>query len=780
VTDDATLRDRESSAPPPLPPLLGLALIIIAVGIGTLLLFLPRAGRPPATPGSGVAAAPAPDAPQAPLVSAANGAGGAANPPASPPSGGTPAVPPAAPPTAPPTAPPADEKLDLGLTLRFSGAHGATDQRPARVISLYVGEHESPTPFLEPGAFSATWDGYITLDVWNKLTFSAEGAGAFTLTINGAPVLDVSGATFPEQGKTLRLEKGKNHVVALYKSLENGSGHVRLLWSCADFPAEPVPAPMFTHNINDKPLKLAQKLRRGRELVATLRCTRCHASDATAAAAMPELATDAPDLRDAGGRLNAAWMAAWIADPKSLRANATMPRVLHGADAAAIQAQAADLSAYLTSLGHAEADPALGDKEVVAGGRLFAKLGCVACHLANSDGPAYVDLSALKAKWKPAALAAFLREPTKHYQWIRMPTFGFNADQAKQLAAYLLSREAKAVPAGPAGDAARGKALAAASGCASCHQLGEGAAPALKAPSLLEAGKKPARGCLASEAAERGAAPDFALEGGDFLALRAFLASDQAALKRESLPEFAERRITALRCSACHERDGNDALLTSYSGETDKLLAELPAPPEDPADANDPGLASEGNAAANNPCPLLTFTGDKLRPEWLGAFVAGKIAYRTRPWLNRHMPFFPAGASQLAQGLAEEHGHPPVTPKDEQPQNPPPASIGKELIGQNHGLACSFCHGVGAAAPVAVFEAPGINLGYAASRLQKDFFHRWMRYPTRFDPTTRMTKFASDDGTTPLKDVLGGKADDQFEAVWQYLVEVNKMTDFAH
>jgi cytochrome c553 len=765
VTDDATLGERESSGTPPLPPLLGIVLIAVAVVIGALLLFLPHADRP-AIAVLAVAPAPTPTPSPAPGVASAGGAPAA------------PAAPPTAP--APAPAPAADEKLDLGLTLRFSGAHGATDQRTARVVSLFVGEREAPTPFLEPGAFTATWDGYITLDVWNKITFTAEGAGAFTLTVNGAPVLDLSGASFPGEGKTLRLEKGKNHVVAVYKSLENGAGQVRLLWASADFPAEPVPAPMFTHNVNDKPLKGALRLRRGRELVATLRCTRCHASDATTGAVMPELATDAPDLRDAGGRLNAAWMAAWIAEPKALRANATMPRLLHGKDAAGIQGQAGDLAAYLASLGTAESDPALGDKEVAAGGRLFAKLGCVACHIANSDGPAYVDLASLKAKWKPAALAAFLREPTRHYQWIRMPTFGFNADQAKQLAAYLLTREAKAAPEATKGDAARGKALAAASGCASCHQLGEGTASALKAPSLVEAGKKPARGCLASEAADRGTAPDFALEGGDLLALRAFLASDQAALKRESLPEFAERRITALRCSACHERDGNDALLTSYSGETDKLLAELPAPPEDPADANDPGLASEGNAAANNPCPLLTFTGDKLRPEWLGAFVAGKVAYRTRPWLNRHMPFFPAGATALAQGLAEEHGHPPVTPKDVVPKGAPAASIGKELIGQNHGLACIFCHGVGAAAPVAVFEAPGINLGYAANRLQKDFFHRWMRYPTRFDPATRMTKFTSDDGTTPLKDILAGKADDQFEAVWQYLVEVNAMSDFPH
>jgi mono/diheme cytochrome c family protein len=458
-----------------------------------------------------------------------------------------------------------------------------------------------------------------------------------------------------------------------------------------------------------------------------------------------------------------------------------MPRLMHGKDAADILAQSADISAYLSTLGKADADPSLGDKEIAAGGQQFAKLGCVACHLANSDGPAHVDLSHLKAKWKPAALIAFLQKPDRHYQWIRMPTFGFTADQAKQIAAYLLKRGGEPVPASPAGDATRGKALVAANGCASCHQLGEGAVlTALKAPSLKDAGKKPAAGCLASDPADRGPAPDFALEPADMLALRAFIATDHAALKRECLPEFAERRMTAMRCSACHERDGNDALLTSYSGEIDKLLADLPTPPEDPADANDPGLAAEGNAAANNPCPLLTFTGDKLRPEWMGDFISGKIAYRPRPWLNRHMPFFVAGAKELAQGLAEEHGNPPVTPPDATPAGAPPASAGKELTGQNHGLACIFCHGMGSAKPVAVFEAPGINLGYAAQRLQKDFYHRWMRFPTRFDPTTRMTKFAADDGTTPLKDILGGKADDQFEAVWQYLLEVNKTTDFPH
>jgi mono/diheme cytochrome c family protein len=175
----------------------------------------------------------------------------------------------------------------------------------------------------------------------------------------------------------------------------------------------------------------------------------------------------------------------------------------------------------------------------------------------------------------------------------------------------------------------------------------------------------------------------------------------------------------------------------------------------------------------------LTFTGDKLRPVWMGKFIAGQVPYRPRPWLTMRMPGFPAGAEVMAQGLAMSHGLPPVTPAD--PPSPGPgAEDGQKLAGMDGGFNCIQCHGVGSAPPVAVFEAPGINLGYSTSRLQKDYYHRWMLNPPRFDPTTRMPKFAQDDGTTPLTDVLGGQARDQFEAIWQFLDGVGKRTDFPH
>jgi cytochrome c553 len=364
-------------------------------------------------------------------------------------------------------------------------------------------------------------------------------------------------------------------------------------------------------------------------------------------------------------------------------------------------------------------------------------------------------------------------QPSKHYAWIRMPTFNLKEDEAKAIAAFALARNKAGLPRViPPGDAAKGKALVAANGCANCHKLGDVAPVAM--PKLADIGKDVTKGCLATDDGSRGKAPDFAFEGAQVSALRAFLGSDRASLKRRDPAEFAERRISALHCNACHERDGQEPRLAAISALVDQLVGELP--PEEAAAGGENG-GEAGGAASNNPRPLLTFTGDKLRPEWMAKFIAGHQPYRTRPWLNMRMPFFTAGAELLAQGM--QHGMPPATPADPAPANDWKAD-GETLLGPNGGFACSQCHGIGAAPPVAVFEAPGINLGYAAQRLQKDYFQRWMLNPLRFDPVTRMPKFAQDDGTTPLSGVLGGKAMDQFEAVWQYLNDVNKKTDFPH
>jgi mono/diheme cytochrome c family protein len=681
----------------------------------------------------------------------------------------------------PPVVTPPAQQMEGGLTLALqSQAGGAIDYRNTRVLSLYVAENSAASPFIAAGPFTATFSGNMNKDVWDFITFSAVGTGALKLIVGEKTVLDIPLGNLADgkPGK-IKINKGANPFTLIYTSPTQGDAQLRVFWSSEEFPIEPVPATIFTHDVAAKDLRAANKIRLGRELSATLRCTKCHATDAKAETGLPELAIDAPDLRAIGSRLNQGWMASWLRDPKAMRTHATMPKLIHGAGKtpADLDKEAASIAAYLATLGKAEDGDIANDEATRAkGGHLFGKLGCVTCHSANGNTPAPMDLSYVKAKFKPKALVAFLKAPSEHYKWINMPTFGLSDDEATQLAAYLLHTQTKAPPHTiSGGEAELGKVLMAGSGCVNCHQI-DGQHP-LVLPKLSElGGEKRAKGCLATDEISRGRAPDFGLTSTQVSALRAFVNTDQQSLKHHDMSEFAERRITAQNCIACHQRDGANSTLSGMTGLLEELHASLPADKHGAAPSEE---GEHGGAAAGNPPPLLTFTGDKLRPEWMAKFIAGKIPYRPRPWLDMRMPAFPATADLLAKGLAMSHGRPPITPVPIDMEGPT-VEDGNKLFGMDGGFNCIQCHSVGSTAAVAIFEAPGINLGYANQRLQKDYYHGWMLNPLRFEPTTRMPKFALDDGTTPLTDVLEGKAKDQFEAIWKYLNEVSKETDFEH
>src|SRR5689334_15894035 len=73
------------------------------------------------------------------------------------------------------------------------GWKGPADHRDARLASLHVPAGASPTPFLPPGPFRATWTADLVLDFKGEFTFSAEGRGSVTLLLNGKPVLEAKG-----------------------------------------------------------------------------------------------------------------------------------------------------------------------------------------------------------------------------------------------------------------------------------------------------------------------------------------------------------------------------------------------------------------------------------------------------------------------------------------------------------------------------------------------------------------------------------------------------------
>ena len=218
-----------------------------------------------------------------------------------------------------------------------------------------------------------------------------------------------------------------------------------------------------------------------------------------------------------------------------------------------------------------------------------------------------------------------------------------------------------------------------------------------------------------------------------------------------------------MHCTACHMRDGRESLLaTAYADESKALQDKYPNPP--------PAGGAEA-FAPDQRAPLITWAGEKLRPEWMEKFIAGQIPYKPRTYLYARMPGFAARGALIADGLAEEHGCETVSPEYPKP-DPEMAPVGQKLVGKtpNQAFACVQCHAVAEVPPFAPFEAPALNFKYVRERLRKDYYHRWVHNPLKVDPNTKMPAFERDDGKTSITTVYDGDARKQFEAVWQYLL----------
>lgn len=723
-----------------------------------------------------------------------------------------------------PDAPPlkSEEREEQGLVVTFfpggEEKPEAADARVARMAALYVPAPQPASSFTPAGPFVAVFDGSVNMRLRDSYAFSAEGRGDVVVTINDKEAFKAAGDDFSkvEPAAPVRLNKGKNKLVVRYKSPAQGDAAFRLLWTVkGENYADPIPPMSLTHNAGAEAVAKGMRLRHGRELIADLRCTRCHrtpelqqrlpdgdfkhspkypAQLTPKMDLMPELGADAPDLSEVGARLNKDWITAWINNPHGMRPNAHMPRVFAAADAAKekIDPRSADIAAYLATLGKAAAaEPAKPNEKTIArGGQLFTHLHCIACHeqpsaAANAAKPAAaeatdvgadatpaqakVPLRYVKAKFKPGALAAYLLNPQAHYEWIPMPNFRFSPQEAEAVAAFLLSEAAAELPANlPAGDAAKGKELINSSGCLKCHVAGE------VRNSLMVAGLNDlpkdgwTRGCLATDAAGRKTAPQYDLTDEQRQAIVAFAATDRTALYRDTPAEFSQRQVVAMNCTGCHARDGKESLIaTTYEAEMKDLEGKYPAPKGATAEA----------FAPDQRAPLMTWFGEKLHPEWMTAFIGNAINYKPRPYLHARMPAFPARAEGLSHGLAAEHGYPPMSLAANNPaaQKPEPQlqAIGSKLVGRtpNESFSCVQCHAVAKQSAFAPFEAPSVNFMYAAERLNKDYYHRWVHNPIKLDPNTKMPAFEREDGKTTILNVFDGDARRQFEAIWQYLLE---------
>lgn len=643
------------------------------------------------------------------------------------------------------------EALKPGMHLRLlvDKADKPADLRQIRLAALHVPEGQAPSVLVPAGPFQAKISGYLKVALRGDFHFRLEAKGSAILRINTREALKADNNQITSEG--IELAKGYNKIEVEFTSPAKGDATVHVSWKGDDFAWEPVPPHVLFARGDDAELVRLEKVREGRHLFGRLECAHCHALPdglKVKDAALPELHHRAPLLSSAGHRLQEDWIARWLLNPHALRPEATMPSVLSGRRA---EQQACDLAAYLGTLkeGKAPAESMSTEERVGKGEYLFQSLGCVSCHRLSEpgmeDNHGRLSLFHGAAKYRPGALEAFLLKPHENYLWSRMPDFKLKGEEAASLTAYLLDQAKGKVEAlEQKGDAERGKRLYEEAGCVRCHGLATEAALALPVrPS--PARDKITAGCLAADDKERGKAPDFHLSESTREALKGFLEGDSAILKRETPAEFSRRQMDNLQCLACHRRDGLSSRLQKIREEDGEIPEVL---------------------------PILTWAGEKLKPEWTQKLLHGEVGQRARPWLKARMPAFPARADLLSVGLSHEHGF--NEKEHEAPAHDPKlADSGEKLLPQVGGFNCVMCHGVGDQKATAPFEAPGINLLDAANRLRYPYYQRWMLDPPRLDPLTRMPKLAPDGKTTPLPE-FDGDAARQFGAIWHHMQTLRK------
>ena len=646
---------------------------------------------------------------------------------------------------------PARAEMARGAKVTFTNVRGepVVHTQRARLLSLAVERGESASPYLPIGAFRAKFEAVVTLPARDRMNFRLDGRGTVKLTLNGKLVLEgrLRGRGPLETKKAIRLKKGQNELQLEFESAVRGDGQLRLFWSGYDFGFEPIAPELLSFDATDEGVLAGEQLRRGHALFVERRCARCHAYDkqSIAESSYEELDRAGPDLRKVAGRAKVGWLAKWMQDPHAVRPEATMPKILLS------DAESHDIAAYLGQLGDKPSPVTFTDADREAGAARFRELGCVACHTRTDEtieDAALGDrirLAFVAEKWHGSALMSYLQDPRAHYSDVRMPNLNVSAEDAKNLAAYLLA-EQRDLP-DPGGDVASGRSLVQKNGCVVCHAFDTDVPKAAStAPPYSQLDSS--RGCLADEPADQ--VPQFHLSVDDRAALRAFLPHADTVPFRTSPIDYIARHMTAERCVACHAVDGQQS---TWAQLAERWSEDAPLPPE-----QDPGAQG---------LPSLTWVGSKLQPSWIRDFVTGKVP-SPRPWLTARMPKFERHGAAITDGLVREHGY---GAKDE-PILAGKANLamhGQRLLAQGSGFGCVQCHAIGTQKATQVFEREGIDLVVARGRLRHEYYTRWLADPTRLDPDARMPKYADDKGKTAFTDVLGGDAAGQFESIWQHL-----------
>lgn len=609
-----------------------------------------------------------------------------------------------------------------------------------------------------------TASGYLKVPATGEYRFSIEpqeAAHGLRLNISGQTV------SLQGSGSVVRVRKGLTTIQVFPLSAREETPF-RLMWQSNQFPRESIPATAIFHQaFSDDVHQQQERIHEGRVLFAKYQCGRCHTNSDSAVAALRsgtefEQQRHAPRLQGIGSRVSPDWLAAWLQNPRHLRADATMPK-LASTDAHDVNR---DLVAYLISLrddlkglagpGHQTAT-GQDDKNLENGANLFERLGCIACHTFAEKDPTTewnrISLHFVNAKFLPGQLYQFLKSPHRFHDGSHMPDFHLTDDEVHALTAHIEANSKGQISSQlsiESADLGRGQKLFSEMKCDRCHEVSANQ-PLAKADVRFPFSNQVKSGCPGHDDQPRQSAPRFRLSERERDCLQRFLVAveikDVSALN--GVPDVIPRAITSLRCTACHAYDSTSALWPEV-------------------------VADEGSGNLTETVPPLTLVGEKLQGPWIAKLLSAELKQKPRPWITARMPSFPKYAQIISHGLADQHG---VAYEEPFPRefDSDRIDLGRQLTMRDGGLDCRQCHGIGKELPhgdVKTQIALGINFAMVRDRLRPEFVMRQLFDPPRYDIGSRMPRFAPDLKTTAAKHLADGDAAIQFDSLKQYLLSL--------
>ena len=437
----------------------------------------------------------------------------------------------------------------------------------------------------------------------------------------------------------------------------------------------------------------APTLSEGRALMEESNCFACHA-----ARGHEDFRSDAPPLDTIAVKTGGEWLQRWLSNPKAVDGNAKMPNFNLSPE------QIRDLSHYLfarpvpqelrRAVEAAASEPA-GDS--ARGKTLFAESRCITCHTVDGKGNGSApELGKIGSRATRGWLIAFLRDPHAFDSQTRMPQYGFNDADVRDLVAYfedeLRDFDAPATILQPLRVnetiAERGQKLFKSAGCFACH-ASTGKEAERFGPDLDGIGDR------------RAISLDFGRRNDLPRTLEAWLAakiseprSFAAGLK---MPTFAfdqaQRRAIVTALLAMPAR----AVPEAYRDAVTQQASMVPAGPIGAIVSHYRCLSCHqfGSRGGDTSTAPLTFEGSKVNRDWLAKYLL--VPYSIRPILPERMPVLKisqADAERLADAIQTWYVDPGTV---DDPFAGRPASDNDPAEGARlyTTLGCRSCHIIG-------------------------------------------------------------------------------------